>query len=86
MVQVGKAAVDQPANEIDRQRLAVVAFQQIGRPRRALFRGEAGPVDKRAAIAGQCEAVAGFRLATIAAWRIARRMRPTRTRACGSRR
>ena len=62
MVQVGKTAVDQPANEVDRQRRAVIAFQEIGGPRGPLFGGEAGPIDQGAAVAGQRDAVAGFGL------------------------
>ena len=63
MVQVGEAAFDQRADEVERQGGALVAAQQELRIGPAGIRGELGAVDVVAAIGRQADAVAGFSLA-----------------------
>ena len=46
VVQVGEAAVDQRAHEVERERRARVAVEQRLRVRRARSSGEFGPVDR----------------------------------------
>jgi hypothetical protein len=58
MMQIGEAAVDQRAHEIQRERGALVAAQQQLRIRLALRRAESGPIDVVAAVARQGQAVA----------------------------
>ena len=60
MVQVGEAAVDQGADEVDGQAGAFVGAQEQVGIRGAVLRREAGAVDHVAAIAGQGDAVARF--------------------------
>src|SRR3546814_6844012 len=61
-MQVGEAAIDQAAHEVDRHRRAHMAFEQtqrIGNTRRG---GEVRRIDQIAAIARQRDAVPGFQI------------------------
>jgi len=60
MTQVGKTAVDQSADVVQRHRGVFVASQQKPRVGRAGFGGEGGAIDQIAAVARQRDAVAGF--------------------------
>jgi hypothetical protein len=53
MVQVGEAAFDQGANEVNRQAGPLVSAEQQVGVRHPVFRGEPGAVDHVPAVAGQ---------------------------------
>ena len=73
VMQIGEAAVDQRAHEIQGQRRALVAAQQQLRIRLALRRAEARPIDVVAAIGRQRHARRASRYPPSAAWRTGRR-------------
>ena len=62
VVQIGKAAVDQTAHEVDRHCRIGVTFDQSPRVGDACFRRELGRVDQITAIGRQGDAVAGFQI------------------------
>ncbi len=73
VMQIGEAAVDQGAHEIQGERGALIAAQQQLRIRLALRRGEAGPIDVVAAIATAESRRRAFPCRRSAAWRTGRR-------------